>query len=318
MTTNTLPIIDLRRWNEGSLGERVAVAFEVDQALRTFGFLLLSGHGVAPELTSAARAGGRGFFALPTDVKAAYTTTVGGFGWIPPGAEANSYASGQASPPDLKETFASRLPAGEVATWNTKQARMPWPVELPELEATVSTYLRTMQKLALTLLEVFGCALGMDETALTRFASPPSASMNINHYPSLRVTGAPAPGQFRIGPHTDFGVVTLLDRQPGYGGLQIRLLDGTWVDAPYVPGAYTINIGDLLARWTGDRWRSTPHRVLPPSEADADEDLCSLVYFFSANPLAMIETLPVGGPKSYAPILAHEDIKSRLELIDVA
>jgi isopenicillin N synthase-like dioxygenase len=85
-----------------------------------------------------------------------------------------------------------------------------------------------------------------------------------------------------------------------------------------VPGSYTINIGDLLARWTGDRWRSTPHRVLPPSQADVDEDLCSLVYFFSANPQAVIETLPVGGPRTYAPIVAQDYIKSRLELIDVA
>ena len=316
--TDSLPIIDMRRWTQGSLAERVSVAFEVDQALRTFGFLLLSEHGVPVSMTAATRDAGRAFFALPTEQKAVYTTTVGGYGWIPPGAEANSYASGQASPPDLKETFASRLPAGEVATWNTKQASMPWPAEVAGIEETVSSYLRTMQGLASTLLEMFGCALGLDESALTRYAMPPAASMNINHYPSMRVTGEPAPGQFRIGPHTDFGVVTILDRQPGYGGLQIRLLDGTWVDAPYVPGAYTINIGDLLARWTGDRWRSTPHRVLPPSIEDADEDLVSLVYFFSANPLALIETLPVGGPKTYAPIVAHEYIKSRLALIDVA
>jgi isopenicillin N synthase-like dioxygenase len=316
--TDTLPIIDLRRWTEGSLGERVAVAFAVDQALRRFGFLLLTGHGVPTELVSATRDGGRQFFGLPTDVKAAYATTVGGYGWIPPGAEANSYASGKASPPDLKETLATRLPAGEIATWNQKQATMPWPVELPELEATLTTYLRCMQDLAMQLLELFACGMGLDDDALTRWARPPSASMNINHYPSLRATGEPAPGQFRIGPHTDFGVVTILDRQPGYGGLQIQLLNGEWIDAPYVADAFTINIGDLLARWTGDRWRSTPHQVLPPSSHDADEDLCSLVYFFSANPEARIETLPVGGPRVYEPIVAQEYIKSRLALIDVA
>ena len=79
------------------------------------------------------------------------------------------------------------------------------------------------------------------------------------------MTGPPARASY-VGAHSDFGVVTLLDRQPGYGGLQIQLLDGTWVDAPYVEGTLTINIGDLLARWTGDRWRSTVHRVLPPSD----------------------------------------------------
>jgi isopenicillin N synthase-like dioxygenase len=89
-------------------------------------------------------------------------------------------------------------------------------------------------------------------------------TMNINHYPPVSVVGEPEPGQFRIGPHTDFGTVTILDREPGAGGLQVYSDADGWADAPYDPEALTVNIGDLLEYWSGRRWPSGRHRVLPP------------------------------------------------------
>lgn len=77
--------------------------------------------------------------------------------------------------------------------------------------------------------------------------------MNINWYPPITVAGEPAPGQFRIRPHTDFGTITILDREPGLGGLQVWNPHQSWEDAPYEPGTFTINAGDLLARWSGGR-----------------------------------------------------------------
>ncbi len=91
--------------------------------------------------------------------------------------------------------------------------------------------------------------------------------MNINHYPPVSVVGEPEPGQFRIGPHTDFGTVTILDREPGAGGLQVYSEAAGWEDAPYEPDALTVNIGDLLEYWSGRRWPSGRHRVLPPQKA---------------------------------------------------
>ena len=107
--------------------------------------------------------------------------------------------------------------------------------------------------------------------------------MNINWYPPMTLAGAPADGQFRIGPHTDFGTFTVLDREPGKGGLQVWSPAGDWEDAPFDPDAFTINTGDLLARWSGDRWKSNRHRVLPPQAEAPDEDLVSLVFFYEAN-----------------------------------
>ncbi len=120
---------------------------------------------------------------------------------------------------------------------------------------------------------------------MTSLATNPTWTFNINRYPPLTEVGQPADGQFRIGPHTDFGTVTVLDREPGAGGLQVFVTaaddpdgPGVWQDAPYDPDALTVNIGDLLAHWTGLRWSSGRHRVLPPQAAHPDEELMSLVF----------------------------------------
>ena len=104
----------------------------------------------------------------------------------------------------------------------------------------------------------------MRRLRLPRLRGP--QTFNINRYPPLSATGPAKEGQYRVAPHTDWGILTILDRQPGYGGLQVQALVGTWAASPYVPGAFTVNVADLLSRWTGGRWRSTRHRVLPPPE----------------------------------------------------
>jgi isopenicillin N synthase-like dioxygenase len=143
--------------------------------------------------------------------------------------------------------------------------------------------------------------------------------MNINRYPPLGVTGEPEENQFRIGPHTDFGTVTILDREKGVGGLQIWTEDEGWADAPYVPDAFTINTGDLLARWSGDRWKSNRHRVLPPQAAAPDEDLVSLVYFYEADHDTVVEALqpPIGKPNTYPPVVSSAFLRERLDAITV-
>jgi isopenicillin N synthase-like dioxygenase len=122
----------------------------------------------------------------------------------------------------------------------------------------------------------------------------------------------------RIGSHTDFGTFTILDRQLGTGGLQVLGKDGEWADAPWVDGAFTVNIGDLMARWTGDRWVSNRHRVLAPDESAPDEDLMSLVYFHEADPAAVIDSVPPPvGLVRHEPVTAGDDLRAKLAAIAV-
>ncbi|GGV26533.1 isopenicillin N synthase family dioxygenase [Streptomyces spectabilis] len=282
----TIPTVDLRAWRSGPPEARQEIKRAVDDGLRTAGFLLVTGHDVAPGLRTAIREESRSFFRLPPEAKQPYSVRVGARGWLGPGAEANSYAEGTPSPPDLKESlsFAADEPTGDAAVDAEWFAPNTWPAETPGLRACVETYLRLMRTLSDQLLELLAAALGEPEDFFTRHTGHPTWGFNINWYPGRDRVGTPEPGQFRIGPHTDFGTVTVLDRQAGRGGLQVFTDADGWQDAPWDPEAFTINIGDLMARWTGGRWRSGRHRVLPPPADVPAEELMSLVYFYECDP----------------------------------
>ncbi|MGW3174369.1 isopenicillin N synthase family dioxygenase [Streptomyces sp. NPDC001153] len=320
MSDTRVPTIDLRPWLHGDEEARAGLARTVDQALQTAGFLLVTGHGVEPGLRAGIRAAAREFFLLPVEVKRRYEARVGGRGWLGPGAEANGYAEGTETPPDLKEslTFATDEPFEDPVVNAEWYAPNVWPAEVPELRELCRTYLSRMAALEKELLSLLGYALGLEPDFFSRHMERPTYGFNINWYPGTDVVGEPLPGQFRIGPHTDFGTVTILDRQAGKGGLQVYTDAGGWEDAPYDPDAFTINTGDLLARWTGDRWRSGRHRVLPPPADAPAEELMSLVYFGECTPGTVVESVPAPvGRVTYPPVDSHVYLREKLDSITV-
>ena len=246
---------------------------------------------------------------------------IGGRGWLAPGVEANGNVEGGDNPPDLKESFAigPDTPTGDRAVDDVWFPPNVWPDEVPELHAAAMRYLAAMTAVSRDLLELCAGALGLPLTTLTSLAGHPTWTFNINRYPPLTEVGAPAPGQFRIGPHTDFGTVTVLDREPGAGGLQVDTEGTGWADAPYDPAALTVNIGDLLAHWTGLRWRSGRHRVLPPQAGSPHEELVSLVFFFELDHDALVTPLPppIGRRADLPPVVSAPFLKERLDAISV-
>ena len=83
------------------------------------------------------------------------------------------------------------------------------------------------------------------------------------------------------------GLLTLL-LQDQNGGLEIRTESG-WIDAPPIPGSFVCNIGDMLERMTGGRYRSTPHRVALNTTG---RDRLSSTFFFDPNFQARVQPLP--------------------------
>ncbi|MFE9608287.1 isopenicillin N synthase family dioxygenase [Streptomyces sp. NPDC006012] len=320
MADARIPTIDLLPWLSGDPGARADLARTVDRALQRAGFLLVTGHGVDPGLRTRIRAAARAFFLLPAEAKRAYAARVGGRGWLGPGAEANGYSEGTETPPDLKEslTFATHEPFADPAVNAEWYAPNVWPAEVPRLRPLCEEYLARMAVLQRHLLALLGHSLGLEPDFFTRHLDHPTYGFNINWYPGREVTGEPLPGQFRIGPHTDFGTVTVLDRQAGRGGLQVCTDDDGWADAPYDPAAFTVNIGDLMARWTGDRWRSGRHRVLPPPADAPAEELTSLVYFGECTPGTLVESVPAPvGRVAYPPVDSHVYLREKLDSITV-
>lgn len=319
--TASIPLVDLSLWRNGSEADRAALAATVDRALVDSGFLMVSGHGVPAALRAGLREAARTFFGLSDPAKQRYATAVGGRGWIPPGKEANGYLLGVELPPDLKETFVSGHEYSSGAASVDAEWFPPnvWPTEVPVLQSLCDTYAVAMRDLAAELLELLATAASLPPNWFIERCMASPHTFNINRYPALNRTGPVAEGQFRIAPHTDFGTITILDREAGYGGLQVCTRNGVWIDAPVIPDAYTINIGDLMARWTGDRWTSTLHRVLPPSAEAPDEELISLIFFFEANLDQLIESFPppIGRANDYQPVTAEEYLRSRYAAITV-
>ena len=313
MTTPDIPLLDISLWRDGTAEQRGELATRMDRALRQSGFLLIEKHGVAAGLRQRIREEAGKFFALPPERKRAYATPVGGRGWIPPGGEANAFYGEVADPSraDLKESLTNGRDflTGDEAVDAQWFAPNVWPAECPDLAALAEEFTEQARALYYDLLRMGAVALGLDEDFFVAHVLRGPQTFNINRYPPRSATGPAREGQFRVAPHTDWGILTILDRQPGYGGLQVQALDGTWADAPYVPDALTVNVADLLSRWTGERWRSTRHRVLPPPEEAPNEELISLIVFLEAE--MDTEISPVAGNREQAPVIAGEWYRAR-------
>jgi isopenicillin N synthase-like dioxygenase len=313
MTTPDIPLLDIAIWRRGTADQRERLAERMDEALRQSGFLMIENHGVEPGLRERIRDQARQFFSLPAERKARYRTPVGGRGWIPQGAEANAFYGQPHDParPDMKEslTIGRNFRTGDEQTDKAWFAPNVWPEECPGLERVCDEFAAQIRELYDDLLRMCACALALPDDWFASKTQRAPHTFNINRYPPLTVTGPPGRGQFRVAPHTDWGILTILDRQPGYGGLQIQAVDGTWADAPFVNNAFTVNVADLLSRWTGERWRSTRHRVLPPSDQAPDEDLISLIVFLEADVETVIR--PVAGDREFEPVVAGEWLRAR-------
>ena len=177
-----------------------------------------------------------------------------------------------------------------------------WP-DIPGFRDALLAYFDACHRLGVDLHRAFAADLGLAEDFFAPAFSAPLATLRLLHYPPA--TGAE--GEIGAGAHTDYGSVTLL-MTDGEAGLQVKPRGGDWTDVPHVPGAYTVNIGDCLMRWSNDVYTSTPHRVLPPARQRR-----SVAFFLDPNPEAVIEALPGTGAPKYAPTTGAQYLRSRLD-----
>ena len=303
-----VPLVDLTPWFDGS--DRYGVAHAVDRALTSVGFFLVTAHGVDLTLLAHTRAAFGAFFAQASDAKAAVRMPQWGMaGWAPMGMEANGYSFGHETPPDMKESY--RLGAHVLPGRVALRGDNVWPCQPAGFRDTVTRYIAAIDQLHMELLRVCAAAAGLDdEEFFASCATRNDNTLNVNWYPPIAHVGQPQPNQYRIGPHTDFGTLTLLHREPGSSALEVQLTDGSWVHAPVIDDAITVNGGDMLAHWTGGRWRSAIHRVLPPVGAAAAESMLSLVYFCEPDPETMIT--PFGGGHT---VNAGRYLRSKIDAI---
>jgi isopenicillin N synthase-like dioxygenase len=320
--TDAIPLIDVSPFVHGSDAERRAVASAVNAACADIGFLLVSGHGVPASLVGRMRSVSTAFFDRPLEEKLRYRMPPDRYrGFIALGNEALAYTLGEETPPDFKESFSIGPVDAPDDTYHRSAtpanffAPNMWPEGLPEFQATWTAYYRHMEELAGTLMRIFAMALGMDEHYFDDKIDRHITNFSMLHYPPQDV--APLPGQLRAGAHTDYGSLTIVKPDGAEGGLQVRTKDGGWLDVPHVPDAFVVNLGDLMAEWTNDRWVSTLHRVVNPSRsAGAAARRLSMAFFHQPNYDAVIQCLPgcaeAGRPPRYMKTTSGEHVWTKI------
>lgn len=321
-----IPLLDLQPWFEGDEAARAELAATVDAHLRRCGFLVVINHGIDPSVFAEARAACADFFHLPQADKAKIAPDSDVYrGWIGGGKESNAATYGIDTPPDLKETFAYGAVDVEDESMREQYpvwyAGNLWPDQPAGLQPAAERFWRSGRVLADELLQIFALALGLDQNHLLDHCRQTTATGTLNWYwPYTREE--PVEGQYRIGPHTDFGTLTILDRQPGMGGLQVQDDEGNWIDAPTLEGSLIVNTGDMIKQWTNDRWQSNEHRVLPPRAEAPDEELISLVFFHEPDADAIIEPfetcVSADNPARYKPIAAMDYLAEKFAALAVS
>ena len=272
----SVPTIDLA-------GGPAGVAAEVRRACEDVGFLTVVGHGVDAQLIADVAARSRAFFDLPEAEKARFrgpATAPGLPVYRPLGAErlgANA---------DRKASL----------DWGPTLDGVGWPN--PELREAYEPYYAEMLRVAGTLVRSFALALGLDEGGLDPFFDNRSSSLRVIDYPA-------GPGGARAGAHRDYGCLTII--RSDASGLEVQTRSGEWLPVQAPAGGFVVNIGDLMQRWTGDRWISTIHRVV--GEEDVSPRRQSLVFFHNPRSDALIETL--GDGTRYDPVTAGEYVLAR-------
>ena len=293
-----VPTIDIAPFTAEETRGRATVAGAVRTACEDIGFFVMTGHGFPETLATRIYDASRAFFDLPAEEKNAVGETgpvQGGLMHFAFGKEALAATLDQAAIGDLKET----LDYGPGFLGDI------WPANPPDLKPAWRAYYEEMSALAATLRSVFAAALGLDPDYFEDRFQGHLSSLRVIDYPEQ--SEPPAPRQLRAGAHSDYGVLTVLRTEDAPGGLQVRTRDGRWSDVPHIPGAFVVNIGDAMMRWTNDHWISTQHRVLnPPLVAGQSTRRQSIAYFHNLPRDTVIECLPpfreAGAAPKYPPI----------------
>lgn len=322
MAITAVPVIDISSYRSGDAVARRRLAEEVDRTCREIGFMVIAGHGVDAGLIDAVQEVSRAFFDLPLEEKMRIVRPAPDVtrGYMPMKAEVLVRSRGGDAPGDLNES----LMIGPVDTDGSAYYTAPeagrhfatnlWPERPAGLREIYERYYRVMDALGIDLMRLFALALGLPEHHFDSSVDRSISRLRVRNYP------APLeplePGQLRASAHSDYGSITILKSEDRPGGLQVQGKDGDWLDVPHRPGCFVVNIGDMLARWTNDRWVSTLHRVVnPPSDRVADSRRQSIVFFQNPNYDAVVACLPgctdASHPAKYPPTTSGGHLREK-------
>ena len=302
-----IPILDVSRYIAGDMGELPRLGAELRHAFEHVGFYYLRGHGVPQLLIDAMFAECRRFHDQPMEKKQALKIDRHNIGYMPVGGSiALSSKVNNNTKPSVNEAYflrRERTPDDPDVIAGTRfRGLNQWPADLPGFRNIALSYMSAMEQLGKRLVRVYAVALDLPADYFDAVFARPNMIQRMTHYPAR---DSYEDNEFSIAPHTDSGFMTMLAPSE-VPGLQIRLPDGTWIDAGPPPDCFVVNGGDILRRWTNDRFLSTPHRAMNHS----GRARYAIPYFFDCHPDAVVACLPScqspDNPPKYEPIAYHD------------
>jgi len=315
--TTAVPTIDLDR-------DSAIVGSDLDAVCRDVGFFQIVNHGFPQDVADAAWSAATAFFDLPLEERMSVARPSGGYpyGYIPMAEETLARSVDTHGAPDLKEVFnvgPIDPPGHPIDDPGEAEVYSPnlWPAALPELRSTWEPYYREMLRLSSRLMSLFALGLDLPADYFEQYIDRSPSALRAINYPAQ--TAEPSAGQLRAGAHTDYGTLTILRQDDAPGGLEVRSPhEDRWVPIPSIPAAFVVNVGDLLARWTNDRWRSTVHRVVNPDiEATRSTRRQSMPFFHNANYDSVVACLPTcltsGEEPKYPPVTAGVHLMTKFK-----
>lgn len=311
MTSSTnLPLIDMTGVRDGNQASIRRAGDAIRKACSEIGFFYIINHGVPQPVIDRAMAAAAQFFAYPTETKRQVAVNKRHRGWHALGG-ATMY---EATKPDHKEFFSIGLELAEddpcVVAGEALRGPNQWPEFMPELQDALSEYYSEIGKAGADLLRAVAVGLGIEEDFFIDKYTKPLQRTQMVYYPPQPAQAEA--DQFGVAPHTDYGCITLL-YQDNSGGLQVRELGSNrWIEATPIPGSLVVNVGDLLAHWSNDRFRSTLHRVINSS----GHERYSIATFYDPTYSAVVDPCDLGidpAQSLYPPVAAGDYILKRID-----
>ena len=316
----TVPSVDISAYVQGGPeAERRRVAQQIDAACADVGFIQILGHAVPDSAVAGLASAMDAFFGLPLETKKAYRVTGANRGYSPPNSESLSLSLGVESADRMNDFFEAYNIGVEARSFTSLALSEEdyginlWP-ELGGFAEAVQAYFEHAARVARTLTRIFTDALRLDRDFFAPLTDHSIDVLRMNNYALPEGTVTLDGDLTGMSEHTDFGIVTVLWADQ-VAGLQVLGRDGSWHDAEPADGALLVNLGDLTARLTNDRWMSTLHRVKPPVVDGTIKRRRSAAFFHDGNPDAVIKTLDShrdASGQAYEPITVRDHIRAKL------
>lgn len=287
---DAIPVLDLVPLLAGRPGALESLGAQLRRAFTEVGFYFVRNHGVPDTLVEAAFEAAQRFHDQPLDAKLAMPFNEHNIGYLPVrGTTTRLNSLGAVQKPNLNEAvfFKRELPADHPDVLANRRFRgmNQWPKNLPGFREVVLDYCRAMEALGKRLVPIYAAALGLPPNWFEDKFREPMFTLRMTHYPQQDPMGPE--DEWGLAPHADTSFMTIL-AQNKVPGLSLRLPDGRWIDAPAPAGAFLVNGGMMLRRWTNDRFLATPHRVTNRS----GQERYAIPFFMDCDYRTVMEPIP--------------------------